>query len=613
MRHSGCLALVVAGLFAGAAAAAAPRGPVVRFADVGWTDITATTALASELVRAIGVEPETRLLSLPVTFLSLENGDIDLFLGNWMPTQANDIGPYLKRAAVADLGVNLRGALYTFAVPRYVHEAGIRSAEDLASHAERFQKRIYGIEPGNEGNRLVLDIIGRDIYGLAGWKLVESSETGMLAEVRQAVARGEWIVFLGWRPHPMNTSLALEYLTDPREAWGPGGGASEVHTIASKRFLAREPELAKLFARLTFTVEIENELMGAILEGGKRPEEAAKEWLAAHPEQVRRWLEGVGGNPVASTRTGFSENPVRVDATGFPAAGPSAASSSGIPKLPLGAWIARGIGHVTGRFSGQLRGASGVVTRVMEWFVDALTAVPPPVMIGLMLLVTLVLHRSLRLALAVLAGTALIWNLGYWNAAVRTLALVVTASVLSTLIGVPIGIASARHPWLFAAIRPVLDMMQTIPTFVYLIPTLMLFGLGIVPGLISTVIFALPAPIRLTYLGVTGVPRDLVEAAQAFGARPLQVLTKVEIPHALPAILEGVTQALMLSLSMVVIAALVGAEGLGTPVVRALNTVDIEQGFEAGLSIVVVAILLDRVVKKRPVPRVRRQFGETGL
>jgi glycine betaine/proline transport system permease protein len=178
-----------------------------------------------------------------------------------------------------------------------------------------------------------------------------------------------------------------------------------------------------------------------------------------------------------------------------------------------------------------------------------------------------------------------------------TLALVLAAATVSMLIGVPIGIAAARRPWLYAIIRPILDLMQTIPTFVYLIPALILFGLGMVPGLIATVIFAIPAPIRLTRLGIISTPPSLVEAAQAFGATPRQVLTKVELPFAQPQIMAGLTQTIMLSLSMVVIAALVGANGLGVPVVRALNSVNIAQGFASGLCIVILAIILDRVFR----------------
>jgi glycine betaine/proline transport system permease protein len=188
----------------------------------------------------------------------------------------------------------------------------------------------------------------------------------------------------------------------------------------------------------------------------------------------------------------------------------------------------------------------------------------------------------------------------------ETLSLVVSATVVSVVIGVPIGIAAAHRPWLFTVLRPILDLMQTIPTFVYLIPTLILFGLGVVPGLISTVIFAIPAPIRLTHLGISAVPRHLIEAGEAFGATKNQLLWKIELPSALPTIMAGITQCIMLSLSMVVIAALVGAGGLGKPVVRALNSVNIGMGFEAGLAIVILAIILDRVCK---LPE-RRQTGK---
>jgi glycine betaine/proline transport system permease protein len=214
------------------------------------------------------------------------------------------------------------------------------------------------------------------------------------------------------------------------------------------------------------------------------------------------------------------------------------------------------------------------------------------------------LHRSIALAASVVAGLLLIINMGYWEATLETLAMVVCATLLCVAIGVPVGVAAAHRPWLYTALRPVLDLMQTIPTFVYLIPALVLFGLGMVPGLISTVVFAIPAPIRLTYLGVASVPQQLVEAGMAFGATKRQLLFKIELPHALPTIMAGVTQCIMLSLSMVVIAALVGADGLGKPVVRALNTVNVGMGFEAGLAIVILAILLDRVCK-RPVRRAR--------
>ena len=207
------------------------------------------------------------------------------------------------------------------------------------------------------------------------------------------------------------------------------------------------------------------------------------------------------------------------------------------------------------------------------------------------------LRRSIGIAAFTCLGLLLIVNQGYWKETTETLALVLAATGVSMLVGVPLGILAARRPWFYAFLRPVLDLMQTIPTFVYLIPALILFGLGMVPGLIATVIFAIPAPIRLTRLGIISTPPSLVEAAQAFGATPSQVLRKVEIPFATPQIMAGLTQTIMLSLSMVVIAALVGAKGLGVPVVRALNTVNISMGFEAGLCIVILAIILDRLFR----------------
>ncbi|THV21315.1 choline ABC transporter permease subunit [Peteryoungia ipomoeae] len=221
----------------------------------------------------------------------------------------------------------------------------------------------------------------------------------------------------------------------------------------------------------------------------------------------------------------------------------------------------------------------------------------PLVIILAFALLAWVIRRSAGIVAFTFFGLLLIYNQGYWKETMETLALVLAATGVSMVIGVPIGIACARRPWLYAIVRPVLDLMQTIPTFVYLIPALILFGLGMVPGLIATVIFAIPAPIRLTRLGIISTPPSLVEAAVAFGATPTQVLRKVELPFATPQIMAGLTQTIMLSLSMVVIAALVGASGLGVPVVRALNTVNIARGFEAGLCIVILAIILDRIFR----------------
>jgi glycine betaine/proline transport system permease protein len=267
-------------------------------------------------------------------------------------------------------------------------------------------------------------------------------------------------------------------------------------------------------------------------------------------------------------------------------------------KLPLGKWVREFVNFLTDNYYQQFRAFSDGLGLVLDGFLTVLNWIPAPVLILLICGLAYWLHRSVKLVIFIAVGLLLILNLGYWEPTVETISLVVFATLICVVFGVPLGIAAARRPWLFTVLRPILDLMQTIPTFVYLIPTLMLFGLGMVPGLISTVIFAIPAPIRLTHLGISSVPKELVEAGESFGATRMQLLLKVELPHAMPTIMAGITQCIMLSLSMVVIAALVGADGLGKPVVRALNTVNIAQGFEAGLAIVVLAIVLDRVLKR---------------
>ncbi|MEN9060440.1 choline ABC transporter permease subunit [Ponticoccus litoralis] len=237
----------------------------------------------------------------------------------------------------------------------------------------------------------------------------------------------------------------------------------------------------------------------------------------------------------------------------------------------------------------------------MEALIDAilwLLQTPPELaVVAVFVAAVAALHRSWQVPLMVGLGFLFILNQGYWEETTESLTLVLSACVVCMGLGVPIGIAVAHRPKLYAWVRPVLDLMQTLPTFVYLIPAIVFFGIGMVPGLIATVIFVVPAPIRLTHLGISSTPTALIEAADAFGATPRQKLWKVELPSALPQIMAGLNQTIMLSLSMVVIAALVGADGLGVPVVRALNRVDTGLGFEAGLIIVVVAIMLDRALR----------------
>lgn len=266
-------------------------------------------------------------------------------------------------------------------------------------------------------------------------------------------------------------------------------------------------------------------------------------------------------------------------------------------RLPVGRYAKEAIDWLTGNLSFFFDWLSYILESVIDALLFLLQTPHPFVIIAIMTALSAWMRRSIGMPVFTALGLILIINLGYWKATTETLAMVIAASTVCMAIGIPLGILAARRKWIYAIMRPVLDLMQTIPTFVYLIPALVLFGLGMVPGLIATVIFAIAAPIRLTRLGIISTPPALVEAAVAFGATRTQVLRKVELPFATPQIMAGLTQTIMLSLSMVVISALVGANGLGVPVVRALNTVNISMGFESGLCIVIVAIILDRLFR----------------
>jgi glycine betaine/proline transport system substrate-binding protein len=595
------LPLLGSGAFAAAAGDAAPpvsgqRDPAgcqtVRFSDVGWTDVTATTALVAQLLRSIGYSPTITVLSVPVTFASIQNNDIDVFLGNWMPAQEADRARYLEDGSVVVIGPNLTGAKYTLAVPAYTYEAGLRDFKDIQRFAPALNDSIYGIEPGNDGNRHVLEMLKQNQFGLGGFKLVESSEQGMLAQVERAYRDKKPIVFLAWEPHPMNMRFDLKYLAGGDEVFGPNFGGATIYTVTRKGYVAECPNMGRLLANLKFTLRGESEMMAAILDRHEAPDVAATEWLKANPTATKAWLEGVlslDGRPAASE---FSHTAPPPRPGGFEQWVVS-------HKIPVGDAMAVAIDNVKTHGTYLFDGISIVIRGVVNGVTALLRAVPAPALIVAVAALAWALRRSLPLAAFVALALLFILNQGYWLATLETLSLVMVATLASAAIGVPLGIAAAHRPRLFAAMRPVLDLMQTLPTFVYLIPTLVLFGLGVVPGLISTVIFALPAPIRLTHLGISSVPKPLIEAGEAFGATPMQLLWKVELPSAATTIVAGITQCIMLSLSMVVIAALVGAGGLGVPVVRALNSVQVGMGFEAGFTIVLLAIILDRISRPK--------------
>ncbi|MGD1877228.1 MAG: choline ABC transporter substrate-binding protein [Kiloniellaceae bacterium] len=265
----------------------------VNFADVGWTDITATTAATSVVLEGLGYAPEAELLAVPVTYASLKNGDIDIFLGNWMPTMEGDLAKYRDEGSVEVLGANLTGAKYTLAVPKYTADAGLKDFADIAKFKDKLDGKIYGIEPGNDGNRLILDMIDQDAFGRKGFEVGEASEAGMLTQVARAAKRNEDIVFLGWAPHPMNNNFDLVYLSGGDDFFGPDYGGATVYTNVRKGYTGECPNVGKLLDNLVFSLPMEGAIMGAILDEEKDPKDAATAWLKANPGVLDGWLAGV--------------------------------------------------------------------------------------------------------------------------------------------------------------------------------------------------------------------------------------------------------------------------------------------------------------------------------
>jgi len=265
----------------------------VRLSDVGWTDITAVTALTAAMLEQMGYQAEIQQLSVPVTYASLANKDIDVFLGNWMPSMENDIKKYRDEGSVETIGANLEGAKYTLAVPQYTFDKGLKDFKDIGKFKDSLGGKIYGIEPGNDGNRLVQSVIDNEAFGLKGFELVESSEAGMLAQVAKATQANEDIVFLGWAPHPMNANFKLQYLTGGDDYFGPNFGGANVYTNVRKGYVGECPNVGKLVTNLKFSMEMENQIMGAILDKGEDPKAAAVAWVKANPDALKAWLDGV--------------------------------------------------------------------------------------------------------------------------------------------------------------------------------------------------------------------------------------------------------------------------------------------------------------------------------
>lgn len=310
MKLLNCTAIVTATSFAFAAPAFANCNEVA-FADVGWTAEAATTAMTGMVLEAMGYEVDIKVLSVPVTYQSMANGDIDAFLGNWMPSMGADIKPFVDDGTVEVVRPVVEGAKYTLATNAAGAALGISDFSDIATHADALENAIIGIEPGNDGNRLILDIIENDSFGLGGFEVKESSEQGMLAQVARSDSRGEPVVFLGWAPHPMNNNFDMTYLTGGDDYFGPDFGAAVVFSNARAGYLEECPNVGQFLKNLAFSVDMENALMAAILDEGIETDDAARDWLKANPAILDDWLDGVttldGGDAMAAVKAMLAE------------------------------------------------------------------------------------------------------------------------------------------------------------------------------------------------------------------------------------------------------------------------------------------------------------------
>lgn len=300
----GAAALVIVAAGSGAAGPAAADCDLVRMAEPGWTDLALTTGVASTILAGLGYQSKSDVLGIPVIYEAMKNRDLDVFLGYWDPAMETYFNAYRDTGTIETIHQNLEGAKFTFAVPSYVYEAGVTTFADLDKHADKFGRKLYGIEPGS--NEIMLEIIRKNAFGLGDWEVVESSEQGMLAQVGRAERRNEWIVFLAWAPHPMNTVYDIEYLSGGDDFYGPNFGGATVHTQVRAGYLQECPNVGRLLTQMTFDIPMESEGMGYILNDGADPAAAGARLLKAHPEVLEAWLAGVttrdGGDGLTAVR-----------------------------------------------------------------------------------------------------------------------------------------------------------------------------------------------------------------------------------------------------------------------------------------------------------------------
>lgn len=614
------IALCMSMLLLPIAASAACESPI-KFGALTWESGQFTSGVLKYIAEdGYGCTIEEVPGAGPALETALSQNDIQIIGEQWIGRS-----PIMEKAIeenkVAVIGDTLKGgATQGWYVPKYVLEEnpGLRSYKDLPKYAELFK------DPENPGKSRFMNCPSGWTCEIFNTRLLKNTGLGTIfnnahpgtgaaldAEIASAFEQHKPLLFYYWQPTGLMAKYdfaPLEFAAHKDECWQDllladgksdcvsGFPVSPLGIAASTPFLDTNPELAAVFKKVQFTSD---ELNGSILEMSETKrsgDEQALVFLREHPNVWQKWVSEEAANNLA-TKLGIS-------LTGAAVVNNTAASdsqlglSSSFPSWSLETPLNNTLASVVRNYGDVFRTISTVaLTYLLLPIERLLTVIPPWLIIGLVTVLAWFGVRKIWFALACGAGLFLIGAFGLWGALIDTLALLIVSVLVTVVIGIPIGIAMSGSQLLRKIVTPILDVMQTMPSFVYLIPVLMLFGIGKVPALFATIIYALPPLIRLTMLGITQVNHEMVEAGRSFGSTHLQLLIWIKLPQALPSIMAGINQAVMMSLAMVVLASMIGAPGLGEDVLQSIQTLNIGQGLQAGTAIVIVAIIIDRITQ----------------
>ena len=617
------LGLVSSGVMAADQRASGQKGTLV-FADAGWDSIRIHNAIAATIIeKGYGYKTEVLTGSSPIVIQGLRQGDIDICMEAWTDNILELYQGGIAEGEIIELSVNFDDNAQGLYVPTYVikgdPERGIpplapdlKSIKDLPRYWQVFQDpdnpaqgRIYGSPPGWAADQILRTKM--ETYNLHEWYdyFNPGSDTALNTSLVSAYEKGKPWVGYYWDPTWITGKYDLTLLADEpysKAKWEAGYACEfpgvKVTVAVNARLQEKAPDVMAFLKNYRTSTKITSQLL-AFMQDHEGDIETTTQWFFAEYEDL--WTSWVSPEVAAAVKGERPAGPTRFqrDLTRFPA---------GI-RLNLGIYVEKLIAWVTANFQALFAWLKAGVLGIVSLMRRIFTFIPWFILIILLFLLGWKLDQW-KTGLLYASMIFVVGGLGLWDEMILTLSIVLTGVLISVVIGIPIGIIMAYNNKVEAFVKPLLDGAQTMPSFVYLIPAMIFFGLGTVPAVFATIIYSVPPCIRLTNLGIRGVPRAMKEAAYAFGSSRWQVLTKVELPQAIPTIMAGINQTTMAAMSMVVISSMIGAKGLGENVLIAINRTDIAMGFDAGISIVFLAIIIDRITQRISNSPQRTKSGE---